>query len=72
MLEETQERLTKAIKEKDMNNVSLASGFLEVARKKLDEAEKELKLLTEKKRKIIAGYEKVSRNLKSELSLKLC
>ena len=72
MLEETQERLTKAIKEKDMNNVSLASGFLEVARKKLDEAEKELKLLTEKKRKIIAGYEKASKKLKSELSLILC
>ena len=64
LLQETQERLTKAIKEKDMNNVSLASGFLEVARKKLDEAEKELKLLTEKKRKIIAGYEKASKKLK--------
>lgn len=66
LLQETQERLTKAIIDKDINNVSLASGFLEVARKKLDDAEKELKLLTEKKRKIIVGYEKATKKLKQK------
>ncbi|KAJ8040258.1 hypothetical protein HOLleu_14494 [Holothuria leucospilota] len=43
---------------------SLLKRFLEGCLKKLDEAEKELKIQTEKKRKITAGYENATKKLK--------
>ena len=48
-----------------MNSVSLASGFLEVAQNKVDEAETEMKCIREQNRKIIAGYEKATKKLKT-------
>lgn len=48
-----------------MNEISLAAGLMQVSRQKPDEAQKTMETVASMKRKIMSGYEKTAKKLKS-------
>lgn len=56
LLDEAQKRLSQAITAKDFNEISIASGLLDVSQKKLQDCKATLEKCGEKKRKLFSKY----------------
>ena len=64
LLNEGQKRLDEALKSKDMHSITVASGLIQLGRQNLEKSEKSMNAVADKKRKLMAGYEKVAKKSK--------